>query len=251
MKLKNNILKNGFWFTPFCLLIFVGSVLFSCGPMDETYRDFIKNGEIIYTGKVDSLKAFPGKNRMKLTWQLVSDPKITKNVVYWNDFKDSLSIDVVKTDSVDRISVVIDSLDEKVYTFVVYSYDAAGHSSVKSSVIGTVYGNNYTSTLYNRSISSNAFNTAKDTLTIKWFGVSAQAVVMNINYTDVTNALRSVTDVPVKDPNFPNRAKALADKTFLPKYKQGTSFTYRTGYMPNSDCIDTVYTNWSTPILVP
>lgn len=251
MKLKNRIVKNGFWVTPFCLLVFVGSVLFSCGPMDETYRDFIKNGEIIYTGKVDSLKAWPGKNRMQLTWLLVSDPKITRNVVYWNDKTDSLSVNVVKTDNVDLITVMIDNLPERVYTFDVYAYDNAGHSSVKAQVIGTVYGTNYSNTLYNRSVSSNVYSTTTGNTTINWFGVSAQAIVMNINYQDVSDVSHIVTDIPVKDPNYPNRAKALAAFTVLPNYKRGTTYTYRTGYLPIATCIDTFYTAWSEPVLVP
>ena len=32
-------------------------VLFACSKMDDTYDDFIKDGEIVYTAKVDSVKA--------------------------------------------------------------------------------------------------------------------------------------------------------------------------------------------------
>lgn len=237
-------------FIPFFLLIFVCTIFFSCTKMDETYKDFIKDGEIIYTGKVDSLTALPGKNRVQLKWYLVSDPKITKNVVYWNNKKDSLVMDVQKTANTDTIVSFIDNLNEGVYTFSVFTHDNFGHSSVKAEVIGVSYGDNYANTLSNRPLSSALLDVTTTSPTyksaiLKWFGVSAQAVIMEIIYTDNTNALKTVTLVPVIDPNYPNRAKALPVITYLPNYKKGASFSYRTGFKPVDNCIDYFYTDYA------
>src|SRR5690554_72263 len=141
-------------FIPFLLIVFGCITFISCTKMDETYKDFIKDGEIIFTGKVDSLTALPGKNKVKLQWLLVSDPKITKNVVYWNNFKDSISFDVQKTAGTDTITSIIDNLTEGVYTFSVFTRDNFGNSSVKADVIGVVYGDNYANTLSNRPLST-------------------------------------------------------------------------------------------------
>lgn len=218
--------------------------------MDATYKDFIKNGEIIYTGRADSLKAFPGKNRIKLTWFLVSDPKITKNVVYWNDKADSLVLSVVKTANTDTIEVIIPNLAEKTYTFQVYTYDDFGHSSIKAEVIGAVYGDNYANTLLNRPLNTSIYNTTTKNLAITWYGVSAQAIILEMSYTNNAGATQTVTDIPVIDPAYPNRAWTLAPVSNLPNFKKGTSYSYRTGYKPTSLCIDTFYTAW-TPVLVP
>lgn len=250
MEFKNILSKNWIRYILFGFPILAVSFLLSCSKMDATYIDFIKSGEIVYTGKVDSLKAFPGKNRMKLTWLLVSDPKITKNAVYWNDRADSLVIDVIKTADTDSIKVIIENLTEKTYTFDVYTYDDFGHSSVKASVLGTVYGDIYANTLYNRPLNTAVYNaTTKNTL-LTWFGVSAQAVSVEINYTDNAGTNQIVTNLPVLDPQYPNRPKALAPTTNLPNYKKGTSFQFRTGYKPTPLCLDTFYTSWNT-FLVP
>lgn len=250
MKLKNILLKSGYRYISFCFLILVGSFLFSCSKMNDTYKEFIKTGEIVYTGKVDSLKAFPGKNRIKLFWLLVSDPKISKNVIYWNDKADSVVLNVVKTANTDTIIAIINTLPEQTFTFQVYTYDNFGHSSVKSEVIGRSYGDNYNNSLYNRPLSTAIYNTVTKNTAITWFGVSAQAVILEMTYTDNSDVIQTVTEIPILDNNFPDRPKTFTPITNLPNFKKGTSFKYRTGYKPTPLCIDTFYTSWTT-LLVP
>jgi hypothetical protein len=52
--------------------------LLACSKMDDTYDDFIKDGEIVYVGRVDSARAYPGNNRMDLSMLLTADPRISK-----------------------------------------------------------------------------------------------------------------------------------------------------------------------------
>ena len=250
MKFKNIIYKSGYRYIPFCFLILISSFLFSCRKMDATYKDFIKTGEIIYTGRVDSLKSFSGKNRIKLTWLLVSDPKITKNVVYWNNKADSLVLNVIKTANTDTITTIIDSLAEMTYTFQVYTYDNFGHSSVKAEVIGTAYGDLFANTIYNRPLNTAIYNTTTKNLAITWYGVSPQAVILEMSYTDNAGVTKTVTELPVLDINYLNRPKAFAPISNLPNFKKGTSFQYRTGYKPSPLSIDTFYSSW-TSLLVP
>lgn len=250
MKSKNILYKSGNRYIQFCFLILAGSFLYSCSKMNDTYIDFVKDGEIIYTSKADLFEAFPGNNRIKLSWLLLSDPKITKNVVYWNDKKDSLVLNVVKTANTDTITTIINNLAEQAYTFEVYTYDNLGHSSVKAEVIGTVYGDNYANSLSNRPLSTAVYNAITKNTKLTWFGVSEQAIILEVIYTNNADLTQTVTNLPVLDPQYLNRPKALAPITNLPDFKQGTSFQYRTGYKPTSLCIDTFYTSWNT-FLVP
>ena len=57
-------MKKGILYT---LLTAIIVCMVGCDGMDATYTDFIKDGPIVYIGKADSLKAFSGKNRIKLT----------------------------------------------------------------------------------------------------------------------------------------------------------------------------------------
>src|SRR5215208_5798550 len=102
----------------YSLFISVAAVIFfACGKMDDTYKDFIKNGEIIYTGRVDSVQAYAGKNRIGLSMLLVSDPKITKVKVFWNNGRDSAVQNVVRTIGVDTVRFLLTNLTEGTYSF--------------------------------------------------------------------------------------------------------------------------------------
>ena len=48
----------------------------------------------VYIGKADSLKAFSGKNRIKLTWQMQNDPRGVKAHIYWKDRTESVEINL-------------------------------------------------------------------------------------------------------------------------------------------------------------
>lgn len=221
-----------------------------CEKMEDTYKQYLDGGEIIYPGRADTLKAFPGKNRIKLQWLIVSDPKVVRAMVYWNNKADSVEVRIHKTANTDTVSVVIPGLDEGLYTFDVYTYDAAGHRSVRSQVIGEVFGASFQRTLANRLVKTvqwlnlpqqgeiPAFRGGQ----ITWYGVNVLAVFMDIRYTreDETGAV--LREVPVKTPG---RQPLFRETTRLPLWKQNTPVRYRTAFMPDSAAIDTFYTDYT------
>ena len=52
-------------------LLVVGIAIFSCSDEDE-YLKYVEGGEISYTGKIDSLKVYPGLNRVKIEGSIYS-----------------------------------------------------------------------------------------------------------------------------------------------------------------------------------
>jgi F5/8 type C domain. len=239
----------------FLALLFITGIFFlaSCNKMRDNYYPYIKNGEIVFTGKVDSLVALPGRNRLQLKWLLVSDPKITKCKVFWNDGADSLLVPVQRTDGTDTIKVNINNLAEGLYTFEVYTYDDAGHSSVKAVVTGTVYGENYINSISNRALDSAIYHPDGKYAEIKWFGIAQQAKVVEVLYTDtlghpVTHRITTII-VPTSKVDI-----GFADRDTLHAYEDGTTFKYRTGYLPAANAIDTFFTDYreiSTTLYVP
>lgn len=230
------------------LILMLGTIqLTSCGKQDDIYKEFLKGGEKVYTGRADGLTSYAGNGRILLTWQLVSDPKITKCKVFWNDKKDSSVLAVQKTANTDTIRLTLNNLSEGAYTFQVYNYDNAGHSSIKSEVIGTVYGDTYAASISNRPINNATYAAATKTATINWFGVSPQAVKVEITYTDATTGNDVLlVDVPVLNPKRLSDPPAFINTTTLPNYKAGTPVKYRTGYKPEVTAIDIFYTDYST-----
>lgn len=210
--------------------------------MTDNYKPYIKNGEKIFTGKVDSLVSFPGSNRLQLRWLLVSDPKITKCKVFWNNGADSLLVPVHKSDTTDTITVNINNLEEGLYTFDVYTYDDAGHSSVKAEVTGTVYGENYINSISNRALDSAIYYPDTKQVEIKWFGIGQGAVVMDLEYTDSLGNLvkKQITAAT----SFSGVPLGFLETDTLHAYQDGTTFKYRTGYLPVGNAIDTFYTDY-------
>ncbi|QKJ31044.1 DUF4998 domain-containing protein [Mucilaginibacter mali] len=223
------------------------TILTSCGKQTDVYKDFLAGGEKIYTGRADALSSYSGNGRVLLTWLLVSDPKITQCKVFWNNKRDSSVLAVKKTANTDTIRLTLNNLPEGAYTFQVYNYDNAGHTSIKSEVIGTVYGDTYAASIANRPINNAVYTATTKTATMNWFGVSPQAVKVEITYTDATTGKDVLlVDVPVLNPKRPSDPAAFINTTTLPNYKSGTPVKYRTGYRPDATAIDIFYTGYST-----
>jgi hypothetical protein len=210
-------------------------LIMACSKMEDTYAEFIKDGEIVYTGRVDSLKVYPGRNRIQLSWLLISDTKITRCKVFWNDGADMLEIPVQRSAGIDTITVMLTGMAERTYTFDVFTYDNDGHSSIKSDTIGAVYGDVFAASLFNRPLKSVAFSA--DTARLEWAGASAQSESVQLNYIDNTNTPRTIV-VP-----------RLESKTNLPKFKKGNSFQYRTLYLPEKNAIDTFFTAYESRLV--
>lgn len=211
--------------------------LFACSKMNDTYDDFIKDGEIVYIAKADSVTAYPGNNRMDLSMLLIADPRISKVKVLWDagGQKDSTEKAVQRTADVDTVRFSFNKLAEGTYTFYIYTYDKAGHRSVKTDVIGTVYGEKYIAQLVNRAIKSGTYDDLAKTATVKWFGVGADVIGEEFIYTDALGVVRK---------QFNKHEGAPDSVTVLPDFKKGNSFQFRTLYKPAPNAIDTFYSNY-------
>ncbi|HEX6428190.1 MAG TPA: DUF4998 domain-containing protein [Niastella sp.] len=213
------------------------AILFSCSKMDDTYDDFIKDGEVVYTARVDSVKAYPGNNRMGLSMLLLADPRISKVDVYWeiSGRQDSTNKAIQRTAGVDTVWFSFPKLAEGTYTFNIYTSDNAGHRSVKTDVIGTVYGEKYIAQLVNRAIKNGTHDDVAKTATIKWFGVGEDVIGEEIIYTDLTGVVRKQYE----------KHEGSADSLMvLPDFKKGNTFQFRTLYKPAPNAIDTFYSNY-------
>ena len=215
------------------LLLLTGGAIIACKKGTDFHKDFLEGGEIVYTGKVDSVKVYAGRNRIALSWLLLSDPRITKCKLLWNEGARSMEIPVQRTANVDTIRVLLPDLEERTYTFDMYTYDDAGHSSVKVSAIGTVYGEKYAKTLFNRPIKSTSFLT-NDTAKVTWSGANSQNVRVEVSYTGKSGVIYDV------------RINKTDTETKLPDFLKGNSISYRTVYVPEANAIDTFYTDFAT-----
>lgn len=135
--------------TTLCGLLFIFLVA-GCKKMEDKYRQFVENGEIIYIGRADSVQIRGGDHRLEISWLLLSDPKVDSYKLYWNNRQDSIVSKVTKTAFVDTVRVLLDNMPEGLHHFEIFMYDNLGNSSVPVVVSGRSYGNQYSSYLVNR-----------------------------------------------------------------------------------------------------
>jgi hypothetical protein len=237
------IIKKYFLYSFVLLLAIAG--IGSCTTMDEGYKDFIKNGEISYTGKIDSLHVFSGHNRVQVNGLFMADPKITECRIFWNNREDSLVIPVTRTQGVDALKVIIPNLTENIYNFEVRTYDKLGNKSIAVTSIGKVYGDRYQLSLINRPILSTTLVGPKLTINFATMDTSTGVYETDVTYTNTANVLTTVA-VPYfsTDPKNPINASVV-----IPDYKNG-SFSYRTLFKPDATCID-IFSSEVTTVIKP
>jgi hypothetical protein len=210
------------------LLIFTGA----CSKMDETYRDFWKDGEIVYPAIPDSVKVFPGKNRIKLQWILKGDASITNARIFWNAGNDSTSIPVNSTGGIDTVGVLLSDLNQGFYVFDILHVDDKKNTSLKVSTYSEIYGSNYENLLINRMIDNALFD--NDTLKVFWQGFSDTTFIgSKLTYIDTSNVEKTLLVGPGETFTVLGDFDFDANDGFV---------KFSSMYMPHSTAIDTFYT---------
>lgn len=132
----------------------VSVLFFACDDMNSIHEPYLNRGEEIYTGVIDSLEAYPGNARVKFSWEINADPRITKTVIYWNNNTDSAVVDVNRTQAGVMKMETLLNLPENSYIFKFVTKDDEGHKSLSVEKTVDIYGSKYVSTLRNREIKS-------------------------------------------------------------------------------------------------
>jgi len=214
------------------LSILIGIILatVSCEKMNDKHKTWLENGEIVYIGKVDSLKAFAGDERILFRYW-ISDPRVKKLNISWSLGKESLEIPVPAHLPAEHLELYIGknekSIVEGIHTFNWVTWDQHGNKSIVFETTTNVYGQRYQSRLTNRSV-INA-NAAGTDVTVTWGGkLDDEEVELILDYTttsDVQVTMRYTSDE--------------ATSVLLPNVKLTAPIMYRTLYIPEPTAIDT------------
>ena len=180
----------------------------------------------IYPGKVNSITVHPGKNRIKLSVILGSDPSVMKVKAYWKNKSDSLEIDVTQSTGIDTVNMMISNLPEGLYNFELFTYDSKGNRSVVTTASGFSYGSIYEGSLLDRLVISASCRN------IKWGAATDGILGEQVKYTDSSNISHQI---------FAPKDEML---TTLPNLGSELTFEYRTMYIPHLLAIDTFYTEY-------
>ncbi len=208
-----------------CLTIIIAFItLFSCKDQDYMFKEYVVEGGIPYLGSVMSLKARIGINRVEVGFSVV-DLSTTKVGIYWNDYSDSIMIDIGQERSIKKII----NLPEGDYSLYVKSFDKKGNSSNPVELITRSVGENYLAVLTHRNIKSKVTGFNND-LTIQWEIADPYngARFTDLIYTNIENE-----EVTLKVENG-------TSSTSIKDYKPGTRFKRVTYYSPDNEWLDTI-----------
>jgi len=225
-----NIYKYKHLLWVLAVLVF-GSFLSSCSDWDS-FKEYTESGEINYIGKMDSVKVFAGKGRVRLTGNLLADPKIVKTKIWWNDGRDSIEFPIEKKPGIEKFDKIF-AVDEGIKSFKIVTYDAAGNSSVDVNAVGASYGDVFRRRLSNRLINNLIFNAAHPSIEWEPIDLSTGAHSMEVEYM-VDGEIRRVV------------SSASESRTLLDGLTTTTNIKYRTIYQPEPNSIDTFAVAYNT-----
>lgn len=209
-----------------CSLLLI-MVLQSCSDMNDLHDQYLENGEIIYTMKVDSVKVFSGKNRVMLRY-FTTSPNAKKLLVYWNLRTESQVFDIpANKNAEDPVDVYIENLDEGPVYFELFTLkENMQNRSVPYNMEGYVYGDIYQQSLINRSIDA-VVRTPEKTVIINWNTAPPNATGSLIKYTNQSGAT-AYQSVPVDE----------FRTVILDVSEDAETIEYQTAYLPNPSAID-------------
>jgi hypothetical protein len=203
----------------------------SCKKEYHNYEHFISNGPIVYPGRPDTVIALAGKNRILLKWPVPTDLNIVSYKVFWNFGTDSLPVAGRKPGAGDSVEAYIDNLADGSYSFTVYTYDKEGRRSVGAQTFGNVYGDIFSSTIFNRPIRTKKLDAGASKVTIAWVGLDAKCIGTEWNYTDTGGAAAGFFS-------------PLGDSTYIMSCDVTQPVSYRSLFLPEANAIDTFYTEF-------
>ncbi len=213
----------------FLLGVFAVIFTYSCEKMEDFHYKYIKDGEIIYTTKVDSVETFAGRNRIMLTGILANASNVNEVMFYYNDDNDSLLFNYSQENDVDTLSYILEGLEEKSYSFNIYTKDDEGNHSIKVIAFGTAYGDLYEASLLERAYKEVLLS---DTgLIINWLPADELERGTILSYKNFSGQ-----DILVQVP-------ANINFSILENYASG--FTYKSFFIPEHTAIDTFATKWA------
>lgn len=216
------------------IIFILGSIwmlcfIVSCEPMDSTYKDFIKDGPIMYLTRLskDSLVVRNGWERVQISFPIVKDGRSTRVALALNQ-SDTMRFDLKKNE---RTTILLDNMREGSVIFSAWLEDGELHKSLPTDFTGTIYGTQYKNYLLNRPMLSKKMEGAD--LIIKYS--------MLLDSTLVASRL-TWNEGDVKKTKVSYYKESAQDTLYN---FTGSTFELETLYAPDKNVLDSI---WSKPV---
>lgn len=216
-----------FIFISVSILIFCSII--SCESMDATYKDFVKDGPIMYLTRLskDSITVRNGWERVLISFPIVKDGRSTKIALALNQ-SDTVRYELAKNK---RTDILLENMREGSIIFSAWLEDDELNKSLATDFTGTIYGTQYQSYLLNRSIVSKSMQSGN--LVIKYSMLLDSTLVASRLTWNKGGEETTKTSYYNKEGQ-----DVLEDFT-------GDSFIMETLYAPQENVLDKI---WSKPV---
>lgn len=220
------------------IFIYILHFLVSCSGMNDVHDEYLRNGEILYVGRVDSVEIYPGNERFMLRYW-ITDPRSEVLKIYWSHKQDSAVIQIPAHNPLEPIDIIVGDAQKKVlegqHTFQMIASNGKGIHSILFEKNGNVYGQNFASTLLPRGIRSANYNpySPNSTITIDWeITISSREIGIELSYFNLEG------EQIVKDLS----TDQVGTQTILDYVDITRDISYKTLYLPETSAIDTFFT---------
>lgn len=148
-----------------------------------------------------NVAAMDGFERVKLVWEVDSNTKATKTLIYYGNSNSYKEIPLNSNSASGKQEIIIESLDEGDHTYHLANQDKDGNESSKISITAKAYGEEYISQLETRGISKIEHDnkTKVATLTLEAWDKGDKSV---ITYKNATTGAMVTVDVDNSNESF-------------------------------------------------
>jgi hypothetical protein len=197
--------------------------------MNDKHDPYLREGEKLYIGRVDSAKMRPGNERFLLHYWL-TDPRVETLKAFWNNKQDSAIISVPAHRPTETLEATV-NIQEGNHTVQLYSYGSGLRSVVFEKTVN-VYGDEYTAALANRSLDRVEFDEASSLLSLYLYEpVNADEIGLRFFYTDTAGEAEEIT-IPTS---------SITSPVNLQNVDPTRPVTFSAFYLPEPEAIDTFY----------
>lgn len=218
------------------LTVGVAVALSSCGGQDEIYKEWVKKGGYDYPAKAINLSSVIGYKSVIINWEKPMDPAVRTATLFWDNYAGSKSIDYADYPD-GKVSMSVDNLEDRSYTFDIVNYDDAGNRSLAAEITVSPYSDSWMVTRSERTVTRAEMVGGNKDARIVMSKATDEMVATRFRYKNLQDEwveCETILKPGENEVTFPNALK-------------GKRFEYSSSFCPKNGK-DTVWTNWTKSV---
>ena len=204
----------------------------SCGGQDEIYKEWVKKGGYDYPAKAINLSSVSGYQNVIVNWEKPMDPAVKTATIFWDNKAYSRDIDYADYPD-GKVSVNVDKLEDRSYTFEIVNYDELRNQSLAAEITVSPYGDGWLVSRSERSIKKALMSEDGQSAVIVLSKATDEMIATRFRYKNRNDEWVDCETV----------LKPGQDTVVFPGALKGKRFEYASSFCPAAGK-DTVWNSW-------